>query len=79
MIIDQSLIDAGSFPQRQGWWDRFTPTWVTATVNGWHVTLTTAAPPETLQQWIGQFPRIACAVIPDSEAPYGTGKAASPC
>jgi hypothetical protein len=79
MIIDQSAVDAGSFPRSQRW-EQFIPTWVTVTVRpDGFVVLSTPAPEETLRKWIDQFPRIACAVIPPDEAPYGTGGSSSPC
>jgi hypothetical protein len=75
MIIEQSRADAGGFPHTQAWWQRFMPCWVTVTVrDDGYVILDPGPEPDhaaELQEWIDQFPRIACAVIDDDDAPYG--------
>lgn len=72
IFIDQDLIDAPAFPRNQAWWDRFIPQWAAALLCA-HNFIVLDTDTDTrrlgLARWIGQFPRIACAIIPGGEAP----------
>jgi hypothetical protein len=74
IIIDQDLIDVAGFPCSRAWWERFMPEGMPVTVttrpNGF-VTLEAGARGDELAAWIRRlFPRIACAIVPEEEAPY---------